>query len=590
MIRWVLPIMLVFLSWGFWASEEFKQIAAGVAIFLFGMIALERGFTAFTGGVLERVLKRSTDRLWKSVGFGVVTTTVMQSSSLVSVIAISFLSAGLISLSAGIGIIFGANLGTTTGAWLIAGLGLKVDIAAFSMPMLVFGVIFIMHNHKTLKGLGNLLAGLGFLFLGIHFMKEGFEAFRDTIDLTAFAVAGYPGVFLFTLIGVAATVIMQSSHATLVLIITALAAGQVTYENALALAIGANVGTTITAIIGALGSNIEGKRLAAAHLLFNGVTAAIAIIFIHPLAWTVDSISAGLGIAPDNYTLKLAVFHTVFNTIGVVALIPFTHRLAKRLTQLMPAIEHPRTEPLYLNEVALTVPAAAIEAVRQETVHLYDHSFAIIAHTLGLRGGEILSDVPIDELVARSPRVAPYNVDYDYETTAKTLYSAIVEFVSRAQPTANSEQAERLFALRLASRDVVEGIKAAKHLHKNLARYSQSDTAALRREYNAIRTQLTSVLRRLHHVRMGQDRLEDVFTLEDVKLEMREVDLALNLRIEALLRERQLRPDEATSVMNDSAYAYDIAKKLVAMAETVMGDGHKAQRVGRRTARFQAIE
>ncbi|MBT8448789.1 MAG: Na/Pi symporter, partial [Gammaproteobacteria bacterium] len=218
----ILYSILLVLAYGFWISPDFKEISAGVAIFLFGMLSLEEGFKTFTGGLLEKLLRKTTDGTFKSLAFGIVSTTLMQSSSLVSVITISFLSAGLIGLTAGIGIIFGANLGTTTGAWLIAGLGMKVKISAYAMPMLVFGIIGIFQKSKNLRGLGYILAGLGFLFLGIHHMKEGFEAFRDTIDLTAFAVEGYAGIMLFTLIGVAATVIMQSSHATLVIIITAL--------------------------------------------------------------------------------------------------------------------------------------------------------------------------------------------------------------------------------------------------------------------------------------------------------------------------------------------------------------------------------
>jgi len=185
------------LAYGFWVSPEFKTIAAGVAIFLLGMYALEEGFKAFSGGVLESFLQKTTDTTWKSLTFGIVSTTLMQSSSLVSVITISFLSAGLIALTQGIGIIFGANLGTTTGAWLVAGLGLKIDIAAYAMPMLVFGVIMIFQKGTKLQGAGWALVGLGFLFLGIAYMKEGFEAFKSTIDLTQFAVAGYPGLFLF---------------------------------------------------------------------------------------------------------------------------------------------------------------------------------------------------------------------------------------------------------------------------------------------------------------------------------------------------------------------------------------------------------
>ena len=264
----LLPTILMILAAGFWNSADFKEIAAGVAIFLFGMISLEQGFNLFTGGILEKILRKSTSSLWRSVGFGIISTTIMQSSSLVSVITISFLSAGLITLAAGIGIVFGANLGTTTGAWLVAGFGLKVKISAYAMPMLVFGVILILQKARAMNGIGYILSGMGFLFLGIHHMKEGFESFKETIDLAQFAVAGYPGLFLFSSIGIFATVVMQSSHATLVLIITALAAGQITYENALALAIGANIGTTITAILGSMSANEQGKRLAGAHLVF----------------------------------------------------------------------------------------------------------------------------------------------------------------------------------------------------------------------------------------------------------------------------------------------------------------------------------
>ncbi len=148
-----LPSIIIMLLVGFWYSPDFKTIAAGVSIFLFGMYFLERGFNAFTGGMLEKLLAKTTDKLWKSIGFGVVSTTIMQSSSLVSVISISFISAGLIGLSAGIGIIFGANLGTTTGAWMVAAFGLKVKISAYAMPMLVVGLILTFQKSKHVRAL-----------------------------------------------------------------------------------------------------------------------------------------------------------------------------------------------------------------------------------------------------------------------------------------------------------------------------------------------------------------------------------------------------------------------------------------------------
>ena len=581
--RILLPTILAVLAYGFWISPDFKEIAAGVAIFLFGMLALEEGFKAFTGGLLEKILKKTTDKVWKSLSFGIVSTTLMQSSSLVSVITISFLSAGLIGLAAGIGIIFGANLGTTTGAWLIAGFGLKVKISAYAMPMLVFGVILVFQSSKNLKGIGYILSGLGFLFLGIHHMKEGFEAFRDTIDLTAFSVPGYPGLFLFAAIGVAATVIMQSSHATLVIIITALGAGQISYENALALAIGANIGTTITAILGAMSSNVQGKRLAGAHLIFNVATAIIAIIFIYQLAAAVDSISAAVGIANDDYTLKLAVFHTIFNTIGIVVMLPFINQLVGFLMRVMPEVEAARATPRYLNDSAVELPDTAIEAVRQETVHLYDNAFAIIAHGISLHRHDILSDRDLNEVVLESSRPMPIDFDAEYEATVKGLYSDIVAFISRAQTMMTPEQADELFKLRAAGRDIVEAIKDTKHMHKNLSHFVGSGNEAIRDEYNRIRAQLAMVMRELAEARAGTEDPTVTLSLDTIRVEMKENDAAMNTRLEGLIRENKVSPQMATSLMNDAGYAYDVAKNLVQMGDALFTTGDLDMREAERS-------
>ncbi len=580
MIRKIfLPTILLVLAYGFWISPDFKEISAGVAIFLFGMLSLEEGFKAFTGGLLEKLLRKTTDNQWKSLSFGVVSTTLMQSSSLVSVITISFLGAGLISLAAGVGIIFGANLGTTTGAWLIAGLGMKVKISAYAMPMLVFGIILIFQKSKSLNGIGYILAGLGFLFLGIHYMKEGFEAFRDTIDLTKFAVDGYTGVMLFALIGVAATVIMQSSHATLVIIITALAAGQITYENGLGLAIGANIGTTITAILGAMSSNIMGKRLAGAHLIFNGVTAAIAISLIYQLIALVDVFAANVGIAPDNWTLKLAVFHTIFNTIGIVVMMPLTNQLVNFLMRVMPDKVVTKAEPKYLSDSSIELPDTALEAVRKETLHLYDNAFAILSHGLSLHRHDILSEKDLEDVVgSEAGKVISIDIDDEYNQNVKGLYSAIVNFISRANVNMTPEQSDELFRLRAAGRDIVEAIKDTKHMYKNLSQYIVSDNEDIRQEYNSIRIQLGMVLRRIAEAASELGDATAVLSLDTIKLEMEENDSTANGILEVLIRESRITAQMATSLMNDSAYAYDVAKNLVQMGEVLFSSYDPDQR------------
>ncbi|MCH7229048.1 Na/Pi cotransporter family protein [Haloferula sp. A504] len=586
----ILTTVFAALAYGFWASPNFKEIAAGVAIFLFGMLALEEGFRAFTGGVLERLLRRTTDKLWKSLSFGVISTTLMQSSSLVSVITISFLSAGLITLTAGIGIIFGANLGTTTGAWLVAGFGLKVNIAAYAMPMLVFGTILIFQKARSTKGFGYILAGLGFLFLGIHYMKEGFEAYRHSLDLTRFAVGGYPGLFLFALIGLVATVVMQSSHATLVLIITALAAQQITYENALALAIGANVGTTITAIIGALGSNVNGRRLAGAHLVFNLVTGLVAIGLIHQLTAAVDATSAWLGIADDDHTLKLAVFHTLFNALGIVLMLPLLKPMVWSLEQCIKPRARTAAQPRYLHTSATELPDTAIEAVRLETLHLYDNASDIIARALGLRLDDILSGKPIDEVVDVPAGTGHFDIDEAYRENVKGLFAGIVEFISRAQADMTPEQHDELFALRAAGRDIVEAIKDTKHLRKNLSRFLVSDDAVIRGEYAGIRRNLATVLRSLDEVRDRGHDSAAILSLDLLKARLKQYDRELGQRLNDLIQQRKVSGPVTISLMNDSGYAYQVTKNLVKMGAILFSTADHGLREAERSISLDESE
>ncbi len=568
----LLPTILLILAYGFWVSPDFKEIAAGVSIFLFGMLFLEDGFKAFTGGMLEKLLQKTTNKTWKSLLFGMVSTSIMQSSSLVSVITISFISAGLVTLVAGIGIIFGANIGTTTGAWLVAAFGLKVKISAYAMPMLVFGIVLSFQKSKYLKGAGAVLAGLGFLFLGIHYMKEGFEAFKDSFDLASLAVAGYPGLFLFAAIGAAATVVMQSSHATLVLILTALAASQITYDNGLALAIGANVGTTITAIIGALSANVEGKRLAGAHLIFNVVTGVVAIAFISQFIWAVDIVSNYVGIAADNYTMKLAVFHTLFNLAGVLLMVPLIHRLSDFLVKSLPEKEKDLAEPLYLSDAAIEFPETVLKALKKEVWHLYDSAFEIMAHGINLHRTEILTSPDLKKTIDNDREVHDFDMDELYESKVKILYSAIVDFISNSQANMPSDFSEEMFRLRKAAGEIVECVKHVKHLRKNATKYMLSDNEHIRDEYNILRYQIAMIMREIYRVRGDEDIDHAIAILEmdELKAEIQSAHADLDVRITGILRDDRITPTMATSLLNDFNYVDETSRHLLDTAQALL--------------------
>ncbi len=564
-----LPSIFLVLTYGFWLSPNFKEVSAGVAIFLFGMLSLEEGFKVFTGGTLEKILRVSTNTRWKSISFGVITTTIMQSSSLVSIITISFLSAGLLGLAEGIGIVFGANLGTTTGAWLVAGLGLKVKISAYAMPMLVFGIIMVFQENKALKGVGYILSGLGFLFLGIHYMKEGFEAFKGSIDLSVYAIPGYLGLFVFVGIGIAATIIMQSSHATLVLIITALAASQITYENALALAIGANVGTTITAILGAMSAGVEGKRLAGAHLIFNLVTGLIAIVFINQFMVAVDWTSNQIGIANDNYTLKLAVFHTLFNLVGVLVMLPFINSLVVFLEERMKDKRVKAFGAKYLHTTSVDFPETAAEVVRKETIHIFELSSNILAAGISLSKKDIIGKQTLEDVVHQSTEVIEMDLDTEYEIKIKGIYSEIIAFISKAAFTWEVEQSASIYWLRSANQDIVEAVKDMKHLRKNMSKNIVSKNKYLKEQYNLLRIQIAMVLREL-------DRLKNeetvILSIDALKLAIKANHDKLNITIIKLLQKKRITSLMATSLMNDSQYTLRISNNLITMGETLFAN------------------
>ena len=567
------PIILILLGYAFFVSPTIKDVAAGVAILLFGMIMLEEGFNAFVEGPLQKVLRRSTNKLYKSLGLGFAVTAILQSSSLISVITISFLSAGLIDLYAGIGIIFGANIGTTATAWLVATFGLKVKVSALAMPMLAFGILFVFQKSKSMKGIGYVLAGLGFFFLGIHFMKQGFDIYQDSINLADYAIPGFWGLIVYTLIGVLVTLILQSSSAAMALILTALAVGQITYDNSLALAIGANVGTTITAILGALSSNTAGKRLAGAHLIFNVVTGLIALVFITQLGQFVNYISNSTGIAPDNYTVKLAIFHTVFNLIGVLVMVPFINKLVKFLSRVFKEKETDEDQieyPVYLNESVLSYPQTALKALLDESKRLFEKStFKIISHGLNLHRTDIKGNEKLKKVVKKSKEELEVDIDEMYYNKVKIIYSKIIKYATLAQSkfSLSPEGMEAFTRIKLANRNIVETIKDIRGLRKNVSLYMISDNIYIQKEYDQLRRKISKILREIHLISKDETPETHLKKLEKLKEKAEKSDVLIDGTLDQLIREKKITSVMATSLANDSDNVAGISKRLIETAE-----------------------
>lgn len=565
--RLFIPLILLVLGYFVISDENIKIILSGIAIFIIGMTFMEEGFKLFSGGALEKLLEKFTSSLPKAIFTGFMTTSVVQSSSLISVITISFLSVGMITLAQGIGIIFGSNLGSTTTAWLVSLFGLKLKISSFAMPMIIFGVVFKFFKERVYNGLGNILLGLGFIFLGISYMKDGFETLKNAIDLASFAMEGYIGVLVYIAIGFIATIVIQSSSATIAIVITALAADQIVYENALALAIGSNIGTTVTAILGALTSNENGKRLAYAHFVFNIITGFIAFIFIYQFSLGVDLIAGYFGVAQDNYTIKLAIFHTVFNLIGILVVSPFTSYLVRSSERIIPDKHQAFSKPKYINDSLMEIPESALKALHDEVDNLFEKSHKAIFHAISLHKSDIVKSKNIKKTVRKSTTKIETNIDDIYKKILKDLYSAIIHFASISQKNMSAEQIQRTYKLKIASKDIIDVVKEVRRLQKNTTHFLNSTNEDIQKEYNNLREEIANVLSSIINIQSKQiEEIDSITKLEALKENVRRLDVIENGQIDNLIRDNKINPTMATSLINDTSTAYNICNKLIDIA------------------------
>ena len=571
--------MLV-LAYIVFSSGDFKIIIGGIAIFLIGMIFMDDGFKLFSGGVLEKILSKTTKTLPRSIATGFVATSVMQSSSLVSVILISFLSAGLMSLSGAIGVIFGSNIGTTTTAWIVSSFGVKIDISAYAMPMIIFGVSFKFSKSGAVKGFGNVLIGLGFIFLGIEYMKDGFETLKNGLDLSKFQIDGYLGALVYIMLGIVATVVIQSSSATMAIIITALVSGQIIYINAIELAIGANIGTTITAVMGAMTSNSNGKRLALAHFIFNLITGFVAIVFLYQLADLTTFLALKIGISADDYGMQLALFHTIFNILGVIIVSPFTGKLVLFLEKKFISKEDEDIlKPLYLDNVVLSVPDASMSSIKKETIHLYDNAIEIIVHSIFLHRHQIHNMKEIEEVVLHSDIDTLQDINKFYETKIKYIYGELIKFSTLAQDYMDEIDKDKVYDLKLASRNIVESVKDMRDLQKNMFHYLKSSNEFIKDEYNHLRINIAQTIEAIEEVKQSDD-LDTVAQLELLRDKIKQLKSMKNNKIDTLIRENKIDSKMATSLINDSLLTYDVVKKLVAVATILWINNKEIRELG----------
>ena len=359
---------------------QILTLLGALGMFLYGMTLMSEGLQKVAGSRLRSILSAMTANSFTRILTGTLITAVIQSSSATTVMVVSFVNAGLLSLTQAVGVIMGANIGTTVTSWLISLLGFTADISALSIPLIGFGFAFMMFKSQRRKNIGEMIIGFAMLFLGLSFLKDSVPDLSANPEAIAFIRRwtdwGFLSILIFVLVGTVMTIVLQSSSATVALTLVMASQGWIPFEIAAAMVLGENIGTTITANIAASVGNVSAKRAALAHTVFNVFGVIWVLALYKPFLWLVSKIVVGLG-GEDPFTSSasllyaISTVHTLFNITNTCILVWFTPQIVNLVTCLIKG--HKDEEEVfrlrYIQGGMMSTSELSLEQAEQEVVH-----------------------------------------------------------------------------------------------------------------------------------------------------------------------------------------------------------------------------
>ncbi|MBQ8864744.1 MAG: Na/Pi cotransporter family protein [Bacteroidaceae bacterium] len=402
-------------------------LLGALGMFLYGMNLMSSGLQKAAGDRLRSFLSAMTSNPFKGVMTGLGITSVIQSSSATTVMVVSFVNAGLLTLTQAIGVIMGANIGTTVTAWMVSWLGFKADISILAVPLMMFGFLFSNSKKNQRRNIGELIVGFSLLFLGLSFMKDSVPDLRETPEVLEFVRTwssyGFGSVLLFLAFGTILTLVLQSSSATMAITLIMLSMGWIPFAMACAMVLGENIGTTITANIAASIGNTQAKRAALSHTIFNLFGVAWALALYNPFLNLVGLITENMFGLPnpaaddfavtdtgsDNGTAALyglSMLHTMFNTINTLVLIWFTGWIAKAVSYIIRTPENQEKEVFrlkYISAGPLATPELSVEQAFEEIIH-----FAQVSKNGALYAKNAINEADTDQFEVYREKLVKY--------------------------------------------------------------------------------------------------------------------------------------------------------------------------------------
>ena len=404
------------------------MLLGGLGMFLLAVTMITDGLKATAGPALRDMLSNWTRSPLHGIFSGVAITAIVQSSSAVTVATIGFVNAGIINMRQALGIVYGSNIGTTMTGWLVAIIGFKINVDAFALPLIGLGMIMKMTGGENKRAsIGLALVGFGLFFIGIDVLKDAFGGLVESIDLARFTLEGMAGVLMYFGIGFLITLLTQSSSAAIAITLTAATGGVLGINAAAAMVIGANVGTTSTAALAVIGATPNAKRVATAHILFNVGTGLVALLILPILFLIVKYAGEMLGLE-DIPAITLALFHTIFNILGVLLIFPLSSRLADFLEKRFVTQEEMEGQPRYLDKIVAVSPPLAVNALALELSRV-----TAVVRRMGLE-------------VLRHKKISNKRLSSD-DMVVHKLSSSVAEFITHLEKEKLSQEVSEELAL-----------------------------------------------------------------------------------------------------------------------------------------------
>jgi phosphate:Na+ symporter len=559
---------------------DILTLLGALGLFLYGMKVMSDALVGLAGDRMRSIMAAATSNRFLALFTGFSITAIIQSSSATSLMVVSFVNAGLLTLSEAVGVIMGANVGTTVTAWLISILGFKVKMSAIALPLVGLGFALTLTKSRKKQLTGLFIVGFALLFIGLEFLKDSVPDIRSNPEILSFLVTytsqGYWSVLLFLAIGTILTLVVQSSSAAMALTLLMTYEGWLPFDMAAAMVLGQNIGTTITANLAALVANFQAKRAARAHLLFNVLGTIWVLLLFYPFLDFTDQLVQNIeGASPRDSALvipvALSLFHTVFNLLNAVVLIGALQWIVRLVERWVPEVIEPElaiAEAKYLSEDALNFPQTGIKALTDESLRLLQNTvYKVLAHGMSVHRSELESTKHLKELVEHSTLI-PVDIDRIYATQIKSVYSQILEYATRLQSRSQMGESdiETVRNILIADRKLVQVVKKIKPLRQNIERYLESDNSAIRREYNVLRHRILKVTRMIH--RLGESDLsaKHFAKLDRQRRNLKQYDVLRNGRVDKLMLNEEISREMATSLMNDSMEAIRLTQLLIDVA------------------------